>query len=309
MSRAHAVARLNLSDATLGAFAFVPPSATLDHLVRYLSTWNGTDKLFTLIQYTLKLAAPVLIARSRLQHCIGLRKEPIRNVSSSFLKFADIIGDFRMLGRFCGLLPVLQWMISMERNSPPTRALLNIERLQGWSMLFYYPLEHLYYLRAHDLIPAAIPSFISLAGRGSFRRLNLNAGKLAMWSCRAWTVYVLLQFAHLIEDRKLLLMKERHLKKGKDVSMEERKDLGQRWDVFWNEVVANTANLPLAIHWSLEKGFFSNELWPTIFALVNAMASLRSGWKATALPRQKSAIDNDVGDSNNPLVSVEKQEM
>ncbi|KAI6042587.1 hypothetical protein EDC04DRAFT_3108713 [Pisolithus marmoratus] len=304
MSRAHTVARL--SDATLGAFAFVPSSATLDHLVRYLSTWSGTDKLFTLIQYTLKLVAPVLIARARLQHRFGLRKEHTRNVSSSFSKFSNIIGDFRMLGRFCGLFPVLQWMISMERNPPPTRALLNIERLQGWSMLVYYPLEHLYYLRIHDLIPAAIPSIISLTGRGS-RKISLNAGKLAMWSCRAWAAYVVLQFAHLLEDRKLLLMKERHLKKGKDVSAEERKDLGRRWDVFWNEVIANTANLPLAIHWSLEKGFFSNDLWPTIFALVNAMASFRSGWKATALSPQKIIV-KDVDDFDSSLVSTEKQE-
>ncbi|KAI6168083.1 hypothetical protein EDD17DRAFT_1531792 [Pisolithus thermaeus] len=291
MPHAHAIARLN--DATLGAFAFVPPSATLDHLVRYLSTWSGTDKLFTLMQYTLKLVAPVLIARARLQHRFGLRKEPTRNVSSSFARFADIIGDFRMLGRFCGLFPVLQWMISMERNPPPTRALLNVERLQGWSMLVYYPLEHLYYLRKHDLIPAVIPSIISLTGRYS-RRINLNAGKLAVWSCRAWAVYVLLQFAHLLEDRKLLLMKERHLKKGKDVSVEEKKDLRRRWGVFWNEVVANSANLPLAIHWSLEKGFFSNELWPTIFALVNAIASFRSGWKATALLPRKPVAQNDL---------------
>ncbi|KAI6108049.1 hypothetical protein F5141DRAFT_1215796 [Pisolithus sp. B1] len=306
MPHAHAIARLN--DATLGAFAFVPPSATLDHLVRYLSTWSGTDKLFTLMQYTLKLVAPVLIARARLQHRFGLRKEPTRNVSSSFAKFADIIGDFRMLGRFCGLFPVLQWMISMERSPPPTRALLNIERLQGWSMLVYYPLEHLYYLRMHNLIPVAIPSIISLTGRYS-RRINLNAGKLAVWSCRAWAVYVLLQFAHLLEDRKLLLMKERHLRKGKDVSVEEKKDLRRRWGVFWNEVVANTANLPLAIHWSLEKGFFSNELWPTIFALVNAMASFRSGWKATALLPRKPVAENGVGDFDNSLVTVEKQEM
>lgn len=306
MSHAHAIAQLN--DATLGAFAFVPSSETLDHLVRYLSTWSGTDKLFTLVQYTLKLLAPVLIARARLQHRVGLRKEPTRNVSSSFAKFADIIGDFRMLGRFCGLFPVLQWMISLERNPPPTRALLNIERLQGWSMLVYYPLEHLYYLCVHDLIPAAIPSIVSLTGRYS-RRFNLNAGKLAVWSCRAWAAYVVLQFAHLLEDRKLLMMKERHIKKGRDVSMEERRVLRRRWGVFWNEVVANTANLPLAIHWSLEKGFFSNELWPTIFALVNAIASFRSGWKATALPPRKPVAENDAGDFDSPLVSVEKQEM
>ena len=133
----------------------------------------------------------------------------------------------------------------MERSSPPTRALLNIERLQGWSMLVYYPLEHLYYLRTHNIIPATIPSLFHRSGKTT----NLHVSKLAMWSCRAWAVYVLLQFVHLVEDRKLLLRREKHIKKGKDVSAEEQEDLRRGWDAFWNELVSNTANLPLAIHW------------------------------------------------------------
>ena len=139
-------------------------------------------------------------------------------------------------------------MISLERNPPPTRALLTIERLQGWSMLAYYPLEHLYYLRAHNLIPATVSSITSLLRRTS-KRIHLSANSLAMWSCRAWAVYVILQFAHLMEDRKLLLMKEKNLRKGKGVVAEDKEDLRDKWDSFWNEVVANSANLPLALHW------------------------------------------------------------
>lgn len=115
-------------------------------------------------------------------------------------------------------------------------------------MLAYYPLEHLHYLRAHNLIPATIPSFMSPFQRTS-KRIHLNANSLAMWSCRAWAVYVILQFAHLMEDRKLLLMKEQGLRKGKGVVAEDKEDLRKKWDSFWNEVVANTANLPLALHW------------------------------------------------------------
>ncbi|KAL4072706.1 hypothetical protein V8B97DRAFT_1870310 [Scleroderma yunnanense] len=288
VSKVNAIARM--SDLTLGAFAFVPSSATLDHLVRYLSTWSGTDKFFTLVQYTLKLVAPVLVARARLQHRVGLRKEPTSSAAASASKFADTVSDFRMLGRFCGLLPIFQWMIAMERSPPPTRALLNIERLQGWAMLFYYPLEQLYYLRVHDIIPATIPSFV----RPGSKPINLNASKLVTWSCRAWAVYVLLQFAHLIEDRKLLLVREKHLRKGKDVSVEEQEDLRRSWDSFWNEMVSNTANLPLAIHWSLENGIFKNELWPTIFALINGLAAFRGGWKATALPSRRPFDSVDV---------------
>lgn len=285
------------SDATLGAFAFVPSSETLDHLIRYLSTWSGTDKLFTLIEYTLKLVAPVLVARAKLQHRVGVRKEATSSVATSLARFASIIGDFKMLGRFLGLLPIVQWMISMERSPPPTRVLLTIERLQGWSMLAYYPLEHLYYLRAHDLIPAAVPSLMSLVRRSS-KRVQLNTNTLGMWSCRAWAVYVILQFAHLIQDRKLLLMSEKNLRKSKGVASEDKEDLRKRWGAFWNEVVANSANLPLAIHWSLEKGLFTNDIWPTIFGFINGVATFRSGWKATALPASKTSSTTAVAGSS-----------
>jgi hypothetical protein len=136
----------------------------------------------------------------------------------------------------------------MERNPPPTRTLHTIERLQGWSMLGFYPLEHLYYLRSHDLIPASIPALSVILGRRS-KRISLDAGKLILWSCRFWLLYVVLQFAHLREDRKLLLMRQKNLKKGKALSAEDKEDLRNRWDAFWNELVANAAILPVALHW------------------------------------------------------------
>lgn len=35
------LARLN--DLILGCFAYIPPSETVDHLVRYLGTWSGSE--------------------------------------------------------------------------------------------------------------------------------------------------------------------------------------------------------------------------------------------------------------------------
>ncbi|KAH7926099.1 hypothetical protein BV22DRAFT_1104558 [Leucogyrophana mollusca] len=285
-AKACTIARLN--DIVLGSFSLVPSSETLDHLIRYLGTWSGSDKLFTLIQYALKLIVPFLHMRARLQHRMGLRKDASSTAAVSFSSFASIIGDSKMLGRMWGLLPIVQWLSSIERNPPPTRALLTIERLQGWSMLGYYPLEHLYYLRAHDLIPATIPSLTTLLGR-STKRITLNTNVLAMWSCRFWALYVILQFAHLREDRKLLVLREKNLKKGKGLTEEDGVDLGNRWDAYWNELIANTANLPLAIHWSLEHGLYTNEIWTGALGLINGIASFRSGWKATALPSSKTS--------------------
>ena len=186
-----------------------------------------------------------------------------------------------------GLLPILQWLISLERSPQPTRKLLTIERLQGWSMLAYYPLEHIYYLCSHGVVPSTIPSLSSLfSATAKPIRLNLNA--LGMWSCRFWALYVVLQFAHLHEDRKLLKIRERSLRKAKGTgpSHLEKEELRHRWDAYWNEVVVNIGYLPLTVHWyvsrmlsppppiipppipnhsyidarSLEKGLFKNDV-------------------------------------------------
>ncbi|KAF8173042.1 hypothetical protein BJ912DRAFT_88082 [Pholiota molesta] len=286
MSRASkplTVARLN--DLILGSFANVKPSETLDHLVRYLGTWSGSDKLFMLIQYALKLIVPFLELRARLQHRAGLRAAPKSQTADAYNKFSSLIGDSRTLWRIWGLLPIVQWLISLERSPPATRRLLTIERLQGWSMLAYYPLEHLYYLGLRGIIPSTIPSPFSLFSPKK-TRLTLDFNKIALWSTRFWAAYVFLHFAHLIEDRKLL--KQRHSSirkaKGTGLSREEKKEMQERWDAFWSEVVINLGYLPLTVHWSLEKGLFKNEIWVAAFGLVAAVASFRTGWKATALP-------------------------
>lgn len=300
-SKLHTLARLN--DTTLGFFSNVPSSETLNHLVRYLSTWSGSDKFFTLIQYTLKLIVPFLHWRARLQHRAGIRKDATSNAAPSLASFTSIISDARMLGRFWGLLPIFQWMISMERNPPPTRTLHTIERLQGWSMLGYYPLEHLYYLRAHNLIPTSIPALSAILGRSS-KRISLNGNKLILWSSRFWLLYVVLQFAHLREDRKLLLTRQRNLRKGKGLSVEDKEDLRKRWDSLGNELVANAANLPLALHWSLESGIFANDIWVTIFSLINGIATFRGGWKATALPSVKTVASPDPSNTTDTVEDI-----
>ena len=148
-----------------------------------------------------------------------------------------------------GLLPIFQWLISLERNPQPTRNLHVIERLQGWAMLCYYPLEHLSYLGSHGIIPARIRNPLSIfSGK---KTIGLNPGVLGRWSCRFWALYVILQFAHLGEDRRLLQSRQKALRKAKGTGLtpSEKQELGQRWDAWWSEVVVNVGYLPLTVHW------------------------------------------------------------
>ena len=88
-------------------------------------------------------------------------------------------------------------------------------------MLAYYPLEHLYYLLSHDIIPdkitlPSITAFIPfIRTKPSSKNIPLDLGKLGLWSTRFWAAYVVLQLAHLREDNKLLQLRERTLSKTK----------------------------------------------------------------------------------------------
>jgi hypothetical protein len=142
-----------------------------------------------------------------------------------------------------GLLPIFQWLISLERTPSPTRRLLTIERIQGLSMLIYYPFEHLYYLGSQGILP--IPK----------ERTN----KYSLWSCRAWALYVCLQFLHLREDWKLLKRRERAIARDAATPGEKHMttaeelqvaiEMKNRKNVILNELLVNVGYLPLTIHW------------------------------------------------------------
>jgi len=175
-------------------------------------------------------------------------------------------------------------------------------------MLAYYPLEHLYYLCSHGLIPSSIPSLSSLFS-ATGKPVSLNTGAIGKWSCRFWAVYVILQFAHLQDDRKLLQLRQRSLSKAKGKAPAvngELEELRKRWDSYWNEIITNISYLPLTIHWSLENGLFNNDIWVGVFGLVAALASFRSGWKATALPSAASVVPSPSESKASDLLSLDQ---
>ncbi|KAL0569497.1 hypothetical protein V5O48_012465 [Marasmius crinis-equi] len=273
-----------LTDATIGCFSRLPPSEFVDHLVRYLSTWSGSDKFFSIIQSLLSLLAAYLNLRAKLQHRFGRRSDPTSSAAPRLLKFVKVLSSSRTLYRFWGLIPIVQWMISLERNPQPTRNLLNIERFQGWSMLGFYPLEHLSFLRSQDVLPPRVSvSVPPLTDKP--KSFKIDAGELSLWSCRCWAAYVALHFAHLREERKLIQARQRDLRKGKGKSLSaaEKEELRKRWSAYWSDLVMNTANFALALNASSRTGLMSG-VWNDILTLLATAIAFKSGWKATALP-------------------------
>jgi len=255
-----------------------------------------------LVQYGAKVLIPVLQARARLQHRAGLRDEPTSALIPKLAKLASIIGDARTLWGIWGMLPTIQWLISLERASPPTRRLRTIERTQGWLLLAFYHLQHLFYLSKHELIPlsSSIPSFLSLPSSSSSvfseargrsgAAVTINGSALSVWSSRFWAAYVVLQLAHLREDRALIVKRQRTINRLSPKE-KERVEFKRRWDEWYNELAVNLSYLPMTIHWSLEKGLFKNDTWISLFGLAAAIVSFRSGWNATALPPSAPSVE------------------
>ncbi|KAH7874754.1 uncharacterized protein C8R40DRAFT_1171351 [Lentinula edodes] len=278
-----------VADTILGCFSVFAPSEFTDHLVRYLGTWSGSDKLFAIIEYTLKLLVPLLNKRARFRNKVYSRQGTTSSAAARVSKLAGTISDSRTLWRFWGLLTIIKWMISLEHNAQPTRKLLNIERLQGWSMVGYYPLEHLSYLVSHDILPSR--STVDLSPFLTKKsRLELNAGKLGLWSVRCWAFYVALQFAHLREDRKLLQAKYHALRKA-GLKPAEKQEIQKRWHAYWSDLLVNVINFPLALHWSTGSTLIKHDSVVALLNLIVAVMSFRSGWIATALPSPASVAE------------------
>jgi hypothetical protein len=101
-----------------------------------------------------------------------------------------------------------------------------------------------------------------------------------MWSCRFWAAYVVLYFAQLWEEKRILTVKERSLvKKGDDKAKEELK-LIQRQKKEWTiATLINTAYFPLTVHWSLEQSSFP-DVGVGFFGTIAAVLQWYTAWKA-----------------------------
>ncbi|WFD34402.1 hypothetical protein MCUN1_001243 [Malassezia cuniculi] len=273
-----------LTDEALGAFRYVPPSPTLDHAVRYLSTWSGTDKLLMITQYGSQVVMAVLLALHRFRARLHLARSPESKLVPRIRNLYALVADARILFRIWGILPMIQWMISMERVPPPNRYLHTIERLQGWSMVIYCPMEAAAYLAMHKII--------NLSDRVQ--------NKLWLWGCRFWLLYVVLQLAHVVEDNRLLRLRSRALEKsrghpapktkdGEAVELNEEQkitsdiwqDIENRKEALVSELWVNLGYLPLTLHWSVESGIIS-DFWVGVFGTIAAASGMRMGWKASA---------------------------
>ena len=124
--------------------------------------------------------------------------------------------------------------------------MLKLERWQIFTMLAYFPTEQLYYLRVHDIIPAAIT--LPVLGR----TVTLNTKKLSLASSRFYLAYIFLEFFRLKERAGLLHAKEKALSRTNVNSAEanaEKAELKDSWKAHRLATTYNIFQLPGALHW------------------------------------------------------------
>ncbi|KAL1921779.1 uncharacterized protein VTP21DRAFT_10421 [Calcarisporiella thermophila] len=242
-----------------------PKTPFLDHLVRFLNSVRGTDKVLMFIQYFSKILIWYLRRRSTAIKTVNVQSLPL---DARITNLAGPIADFRILLRYYGLLPMIQYMNQLEHSTPPSALHLELER---WANLFnvcYYPLEHLYWLGSHGVIPMK----------------ENTTNRIGIWSCRFWAAAVILELARLWEQYRLWLLRKRAVLKrfeNEEEVANEMKSLETEKKQMLLNTVINASYLPLTAHWSIESGLIS-DVWVGIFGTVASVCQLYTAWKASA---------------------------
>jgi len=131
-------------------------------------------------------------------------------------------------------------------------------------MLAYFPTEQLYYLRVHDIIPAAIT--LPILGK----TVSLNAKKLLLASSRFYLAYIFLEFFKLKEQAGLLYAKQKALDKVNNNSTEanaEKAELKNSLKAHRLATAYNALRLPGTLQWSLESGIPLSDVTGAVLGL------------------------------------------
>ncbi|EKM58526.1 uncharacterized protein PHACADRAFT_252937 [Phanerochaete carnosa HHB-10118-sp] len=291
-----------VEDLTLGVAAFVPDVPALNRLVACVGSAGGKDKFLALVQYTLKLVAQFLAWRAQVQHRAGRRLAPTSDAAPALTKFAGIISDARMVHNITSMFGMWRWLKAIESQPYKTRRLRTIERLQGWSILLYFPLEHICYLIGHGVLPAQWSIGRPAASQLTNEKIQsgtvkVDVGKLTRISMGLWGLYTVLQLLHYREDLKELVETGVSLSKTKaDATKQKLSELKRKRTLIMGETIAQLCNLPLAIHWGTGSTLIKSELVVNLLNLTANLASFRSLWITNGPPpdTEDAVTDPDI---------------
>ncbi|WRT68528.1 uncharacterized protein IL334_005505 [Kwoniella shivajii] len=310
------------------------PSFTflLSRLTKLTSTYSGLDASLMLVQYSSPLVIAVLLAlsrlikRARLSGLAGYGQKGaavasgwgLLQLAEGWGKMGVSVGDARVVFRAFGLLPILQYLLTLHPNpiaslkkfifSIGQKGSLSSEKtlptLQLLSLAAYYPLEHIAWLASKGILPISAQ----------------RTGKAALWSVRFWALYVLLDIYKSRQTYISLLKRTKQLKyqkpiiqkqeaegfelppspsspstekptaslttpttsttiKSEEDNVSTKAQLQNDWKVWKNQAMINSGYAPLTVHWSTPGGLWTNPLISGTFGCVAAVGRLTAEWR------------------------------
>ncbi|KAJ2789619.1 hypothetical protein GGI18_002295 [Coemansia linderi] len=233
------------------------PAPTLDHIIRFLSSGSGHDKFWMLTQYFTKVVVWLFAKRGQ------------KSASERVRTLSNLVADYRIMIRLTGLVPMAQYVRYAEQFPAKTRLLQWLDRIMNLTLVCYYPLEHIYWLGAHQILPFS-ENLIDIAG---------------YWSCRFWAVWVAMQFVRLGEEYRLIQGKRREIytrDKIDAAQMQVELDAVSAETKSWKtQLIINACYFPLTLHWSIRGSTFP-DVAVGVCGTVAAVAQACNVWKATA---------------------------
>ncbi|KAJ1902143.1 hypothetical protein LPJ66_000232 [Kickxella alabastrina] len=235
---------------------FKGPAPTLDRIIQFLSSGSGQDKFWMLIQYFTKIVVWVYAKRGH------------RSASERVRRFSNLVSDYRIMTRLTGLVSMAQYVRYVEQFPAQTRALQRLDRIMNLSLVCYYPLEHIYWLGAHQIMPFS-DKLVDLSG---------------YWSCRLWAVWVALQFVHLGEEYRLIRgRRQKTYTQGKidAAKMQDELDaVDSDTRSLKIQLLINACYFPLTLHWSIRGSRFP-DVAVGVCGTIAAAAQAYTTWKSS----------------------------
>ncbi|KAJ6617544.1 hypothetical protein B0H10DRAFT_1306727 [Mycena sp. CBHHK59/15] len=123
---------------------------------------------------------PPLSCRITIQS--GKAPQPVSPTTDGLYKFAGILSAARRVTGFWGLLAIIKGLSALERHKPESRLILNLQRLQGLSMLVFYPLEYV------SFFSAPFAPLLRISPAAAMRpSCGASAHGASTWPSRSWS--------------------------------------------------------------------------------------------------------------------------
>ena len=187
-----------------------------------LTRW-GTDKYFRIYDYLINYLV-LVYPKSEIVKRLGI--------------LLPAISDARYLMRFGGIPETMYY--HMFSNGW-------LDYAQNYSMLIYYPFEHIYWLSVKKVLQLK----------------DTTTGFFGIWMCRGWLVYIVLDLY-----RNYLAYKKGPLEKNSKA-----------------DIIRNTGDFIMCAHWSTYTGLISEKNC-RIAGIISSVAGIYQHWIKHAPPKE-----------------------